>query len=50
MFITKPKGIGLGLAVCKNLVEVNGGTIDFQSQEQVGTRFTVTFPTREDIS
>jgi signal transduction histidine kinase len=50
LFTTKPEGIGLGLAVCKNLVEANGGTIALETREQVGTRFTVNFPTKEDAS
>ncbi len=41
---TKARGIGLGLVVCKNLVEVNGGQIEVQSEAGKGTTFTVTLP------
>jgi CheY-like chemotaxis protein/nitrogen-specific signal transduction histidine kinase len=38
------QGAGLGLALAKRLVELQGGTIDFQSAVDVGSSFTVVFP------
>lgn len=38
------EGTGIGLNVTKLLVEKMGGTISFESQEGVGTTFTVDFP------
>lgn len=43
-FTTKSSGMGLGLAMVKNIVETYGGTITFVSQKGKGTLFTVTFP------
>lgn len=37
-------GSGLGLSVVKAYVEESGGTISFESEENVGTTFTVRFP------
>jgi signal transduction histidine kinase len=42
-------GTGLGLWITKELVEKMGGTIGIESMEGVGSRFTVTFPTAEEI-
>ncbi len=47
LFTTKAKGIGLGLVVCKNLVEANGGRIEVKSAPGQGTTFTVTLPVAE---
>jgi signal transduction histidine kinase len=44
LFTTKPKGIGLGLAISKRLVEQNGGKIEVASQVGEGTTFTVKIP------
>lgn len=44
LFTTKPIGQGFGLAVCKRLVEVQKGTIIFESQVGKGTRFTIEIP------
>lgn len=38
------KGTGLGLIICKELIEMNGGQISFVSQESKGTTFTFTLP------
>jgi PAS domain S-box-containing protein len=45
-FTTKPVGVGtgLGLFVCRNLVEAAGGTITVQSKRGQGTTFTVSLP------
>lgn len=49
-FTTKSRGIGLGLAVTKRVVEAHGGTISVQSTPSVGTSFTVTVPTADTMA
>jgi PAS domain S-box-containing protein len=44
LFTTRAKGIGLGLAVSKQLVEAHRGTIEVDSQVGRGTTFSVTLP------
>lgn len=47
LYTTKARGIGLGLPVSKNLVEINGGQIEVTSQENQGSTFTITLPIKE---
>ena len=43
-FTTKTSGMGLGLAMIKNIIEAYDGDISFRSTEGVGTVFTVILP------
>ena len=43
-FTTKSSGMGLGLAMVKNIVETYKGNITFVTQENTGTTFSVLFP------
>jgi signal transduction histidine kinase len=45
LFTTKPKGQGFGLAVCKRVIEAQGGTITFESKKGKGTKFEIELPT-----
>ncbi|HJV37103.1 sensor histidine kinase, partial [Geomonas sp.] len=43
-FTTKSRGTGLGLALCKKIVEEHAGTIELSSVANEGTTVTVTLP------
>jgi nitrogen fixation/metabolism regulation signal transduction histidine kinase len=45
-FTTKTRGMGLGLAMVKRIVENAGGTVRFETAEGVGTSFFVILPLR----
>jgi len=47
---TKRRGLGLGLAISKRIVEQLDGTIQVESTVGRGTSFTLRFPAREDQS
>ncbi|MDH5390988.1 MAG: PAS domain S-box protein, partial [Candidatus Bathyarchaeota archaeon] len=48
-FTTKAKGMGLGLAICKRIIEAHGGSISVESTVGKGTTFTVTIPIKPKI-
>ncbi len=43
-FTTKTSGMGLGLAMVKNIIEIYKGSITFSSEKDIGTTFRVVFP------
>ena len=44
LFSAKAKGTGLGLTICRQIVERHGGTIDVQDHEGCGALFCVRLP------
>jgi two-component system NtrC family sensor kinase len=42
------RGVGLGLALCRDIIEEHGGTISVESEVDEGTIFTVTLPATGD--
>lgn len=47
-FSTKNSGMGLGLAICRKIVESAKGTVSFTSEVNKGTTFTVILPVHEE--
>lgn len=43
-FVASQAGTGLGLSIVKALMDLHGGSLDFDSQEGAGTKVQVTFP------
>ena len=46
LFTTKAKGFGLGLAIVKDIIDKHGGTIEVESEVDVGTTFIIKLPLR----
>ena len=46
-YTTKHDGGGIGMSICKNIIEAHEGSLWFSSTENVGTVFSIEFPPRE---
>jgi PAS domain S-box-containing protein len=49
LMTTKAQGMGLGLAICKRIVEAHQGKISVQSVEGKGSTFTLTIPIEPEL-
>lgn len=47
-FTTKSSGSGIGLSLCKQIMNLHGGTITVRSEVGAGSCFTLTFPLEEE--
>ncbi len=43
-FTTKPKGVGLGLSICKTIAHAHGGSLRHTQPKKGGSRFTLSLP------
>ncbi len=43
-FTTKPNGMGLGLAICRQIVEAHGGSLVLARNDDLGTSFQIGLP------
>mgnify|MGYP001817695404 FL=1 len=43
-FTTKPKGVGLGLSICKTIAAAHGGNLKYEQRERGGSRFALSLP------
>jgi PAS domain S-box-containing protein len=50
LFTTKAKGVGLGLSVCKTIMERHEGDIKVKSRVGKGTTFTISLPTEKILA
>jgi signal transduction histidine kinase len=46
-FTTKTTGTGLGLPICKKIIEDHGGEISVMSEVGAGTTFSLSLPLKE---
>ena len=47
-YTTKPEGMGIGLAICRSIIEFHQGRLWFTPRREGGTEFHFTVPTEED--
>lgn len=46
--IRRSKGSGIGLSLVKSIIEMNSGTIRFESKENIGTKFIIKLPSDDN--
>lgn len=48
-YTTKTNGLGLGLAICREIMEQHGGKLELESKINVGTVFAVRLPVNQEM-
>lgn len=48
-FTTKARGTGLGLTVCKQIINFHGGSIDIASEKDKGTLVSIQLPVKKEL-
>ena len=48
-YTRKPKGTGLGLTICNELISLHGGEIDIKSPQNLGVKVTIQIPIKRKI-
>ncbi|MCP5046122.1 MAG: two-component system sensor histidine kinase AtoS, partial [bacterium] len=43
-YTAKEKGTGIGLTICKRIIETHGGSITVHSRKNFGTKIAITLP------
>jgi len=49
-FTTKEEGLGMGLSICRSIVEAHGGHIDAHNRPEAGAVLQITLPVAEGVS
>ena len=50
LFSTKPGGMGLGLSICKSVIDAHGGSLNVTAGNPVGAVFTIILPLEREVT